>query len=49
MRLWFWLDVMDLLAWLGLAGSKLWLYALRKASDATDWGDGNRCGDGEPF
>jgi hypothetical protein len=48
-RLWFWLDVIDLLAWLGLFGSRAYLYALRKASDATDWGEGERLGDEKPF
>lgn len=38
MRLAFWLHVMDLIAWLGGFGSRPYLWAVSKASDATDWG-----------
>lgn len=37
LRLRFWLFAMDALSWLGLS-ERLYLYALSKASDATDWG-----------
>lgn len=39
MMLWFWLDVTDFLAWIGLYGTKPYLYAVRKASDSTDWSE----------
>lgn len=48
-RLRFWLLAMDVLSWLNLDFSRAYLYALRKASDATDWGEGADCGEGEPF
>lgn len=44
-RLRFWLRVMDLLPF----GSRPYLWALRKASDATDWGDGEEDGEGAPW
>lgn len=52
LRLCFWLSTMDLLCWLGLSGGRLWTFALLRASDAVDWGDGADCsgGSGEaPF
>lgn len=36
-RLCFWLGVLDLLAALGVRG-RAYLWVLRRASDATDWG-----------
>lgn len=47
MRLRFWLLVMDLLGALGVGGC-IYLWALRRASDATDWGEANATGEG-PF
>lgn len=49
LRLHFWLLTMDTLVALGLFGSRAYLYAVGKASDATDWGEGAVCGEGEPF
>lgn len=40
MRLRFWLATMDLLAWCGGFGTKAYLFAVGKASDATDWNEG---------
>lgn len=48
-RLRFWLFAMDALAFVGLFGSRAYLYAVGKASDATDWGEGAKCGEGRPF
>jgi hypothetical protein len=48
-RLQFWLFTMDALCWLGCAGGRLWTFALERASDATDWGEGADCGEGRPF
>ena len=50
MRLRFWLLAYDLFAWLDWSTAAL--YAIGKAGDATDWGDGDDCsgGSGEgPF
>jgi hypothetical protein len=49
MRLRLWLTVLDILSALGLFGSPLYLWAVGKASDATDWGDGVEHVEGEPF
>jgi hypothetical protein len=50
MTLWLWLDLLDLLAWLGLDGTRPYLWVLRRASDATDWGQEEECEQGkEPF
>jgi len=38
-RLHFWLLAMDVVAWGGGFGSKLYLWCVGKASDATDWGE----------
>lgn len=38
MRLRFWLAAVDLMAWCGLFGSRLYLWAVGKASGAADWG-----------
>jgi hypothetical protein len=38
MKLRFWLFIMDALVALGLFGSRPFLYAVGRASDATDWG-----------
>lgn len=46
----FWLHVMDVIALLpGGFGSRAYLWALERASSATDWGDGEDCcgGSGE--
>ena len=45
----FWLLTLDVLAAIGLFGSRPYLWVVGKASDATDWGDGVDCGEGEPF
>lgn len=37
-RLRFWLAVSDLLARLGLFGSRLYLWCVLRASDCVDWG-----------
>ncbi len=48
-RLWFWLRLVDLLAW-RWSGSRAWMWAIRKASDAIDWSElGADCGDGVSF
>lgn len=44
-----WLVALDALAAAGLFGSRPYLWAVRKASDATDWGVGVVCGEGAPF
>ena len=49
LRLRFWLFAMDSLFWLGLFGSRAYLYAVGKAGEATDWGEGARLGPEEPF
>ena len=46
-RLTFWLCAMDLFHCLGCDRAYLW--AVGKASDATDWGEGADRGEGEPF
>lgn len=38
LRLHFWLCAMDVLARLGLFGRRPYLFCVRRASDATDWG-----------
>lgn len=35
--LWIWLEVLDVLAWLGLFGSPLYLWVVRRASDCVVW------------
>lgn len=45
----FWLLAMDAIARCGLYGSPLYLWAVGKASDATDWTPGAKLGDEEPF
>lgn len=47
LRLRFWFLAMELFHALGWASAYLW--AVGKASDATDWGEGEVCGEGEPF
>lgn len=50
MRLRFWLFVMDLANLLPRPRSgRVYLWAVGKASDATDWGEGAELGEGEPF
>lgn len=51
-RLRFWLFTMDVARVLFGFGSPQYLWCLRRASDATDWGDGADCSGGtgeEPF
>jgi hypothetical protein len=48
-RLTFWLLTMDAFQRLGLFGSRPYLWAVGRASDATDWGHGFDHGEGEPF
>lgn len=47
MRLRFWLFVVDVANLLG--SQRLYLWAVGKASDATDWGEGVTLDDGGPF
>lgn len=55
LRLAFWLSIMEAvapLAWQRPQGGwcwRLYLWALGKASDATDWGCGAKLGDQEPW
>ena len=48
-RLWFWLHTMDALSWAERCLRRAYLYAVGKASDATDWGEGAKLGEEEPF
>ena len=44
MRLRLWLLAMDVTDWLGCR--RLYLACVRRAGDATDWGEGADCSDG---
>jgi hypothetical protein len=46
----FWLLVMDMIVLSPSGfGSRPYSWALERASNATDWGEGADCGKGEPF
>ncbi len=45
----FWLLLCDALERVGLFGSPLYNRCLQRAADATEWGQGADCGEGEPF
>jgi hypothetical protein len=50
-RLWFWLHVVDVIAW-RWSGSRAWSWALERASENDDWGDPSEWSagtDGAPF
>ncbi len=47
LRLRFWMLAMDVAYW--LRADELYMYCVGKAGDATDWGEGAKRGDGEPF
>jgi hypothetical protein len=45
-----WLLVLDAIELLPRGfGSRAYLWALQRAANATDWGDGADCGEEEPF
>lgn len=43
----FWFAVMDAADAIGW--ERAWFWALQRAADATDWGEGAKCGAEEPF